>query len=64
MRRKLRSTRQRLLSMEFRRFITGGILVALLAGCTSRQTISYHKDVYPILETNCLACHRPPEGAG
>jgi hypothetical protein len=50
--------------MEFRRFITGGILVALLAGCASRQTISYHQDVYPILETNCLACHRPPEGAG
>jgi hypothetical protein len=50
--------------MEFRRAITGGILVALLAGCASRQRISYHKDVYPILETNCLACHRPPEGAG
>jgi len=64
MRRKLRSTRQRLLSMEFRGAITGGILLALLAGCASRQTISYHQDVYPILETNCLACHRPPEGAG
>ena len=64
MRRKLRSTRQRLLSMEFRRAITRGILVALLAGCGSRQTISYHQDVYPILETNCLECHSPPEGAG
>jgi Planctomycete cytochrome C len=64
MRRKLRSTRQRLLSMAYRSAIAGGIFVALLSGCVARQTISYHQDVYPILEANCLACHRPPDGEG
>jgi hypothetical protein len=62
--RKLRSTRQRLLSMGYRRAIAGGMFVALLSGCATRQTISYHKDVYPLLETNCLACHSPPDGEG
>ena len=35
-----------------------------MAGCAARQTISYHRDVYPILETNCVECHRPPGGKG
>jgi hypothetical protein len=64
MHRKLRSTRARLLSMDYGHAIAGCIFVALLYGCACRQTISYHKDVYPILEINCLACHRPPDGEG
>jgi hypothetical protein len=64
MRRKLRTTRQRLLSMNYRRAFAGGVFITLLAGCAARQTISYHQDVYPVLKTNCLACHRPPEGKG
>jgi hypothetical protein len=26
--------------------------------------MSYQKDVYPILESNCLSCHTPPKGKG
>jgi hypothetical protein len=50
--------------MGYRRAIAGSIFVALLAGCAARQTISYHEDVHPILETNCLACHSPHDGEG
>ena len=64
MHRKLRSSRQRLQSMDHGHAIAGGLFIVLLTGCTFRQTISYHQDVYPILETNCLECHRPPEGEG
>jgi hypothetical protein len=64
MRGKLRSIRQRLLTMDYRRAFTGGVFIVLLTGCAARQTISYHQDVYPVLKTNCLACHRPPDGKG
>jgi Planctomycete cytochrome C len=50
--------------MDYRRSFTGGICIALLAACAARQTISYQRDVYPLLETNCLACHQPPDGKG
>jgi hypothetical protein len=50
--------------MDGRHAIAGGVCVALLAGCIARQTISYHHDVYPILDANCLECHRPPDGQG
>jgi hypothetical protein len=52
------------LTRVYRRAFTGGVFLALLAGCAARQTVSFHQDVYPILETNCLACHRPPDGQG
>jgi len=42
----------------------GGVCITLLAGCLATQPVSYHRDVYPILEANCLACHRPPDGKG
>jgi hypothetical protein len=64
MRRNLRSTRQRLLIIDYPRAFTGGVFIVLLAGCAARQTISYHQDVYPVLKTNCLACHSPPDGKG
>jgi hypothetical protein len=63
MRRRLRPVWRRLLNMDYRAF-AGGVFIALLTGCPDRQTISYHKDVYPILETNCLECHKPPDGEG
>jgi hypothetical protein len=50
--------------MNYRRVFAGGTFIALLAGCVDRETISYHQDVYPILETNCLECHRLPDGEG
>jgi len=64
MRRKLRPIGRRLLSMHYRRAFAGSVFIALLTGCLARQTISYHQDVYPVLETNCLECHRPPDGKG
>jgi hypothetical protein len=64
MRRKLRPAWRWLLSMNYRRAFAGGVFIALLAGCLARQTISYHQNVYPILKTNCLECHRPPDGEG
>ena len=64
MHRKLRPAWRRLLNMDYRRAVAGGLFIALLNGCPDRQTTSYHQDVYPILETNCLECHRPPDGEG
>jgi len=39
-------------------------LMTFLAGCASQPRMSYQRDVYPILEDNCLACHTPPQGKG
>lgn len=39
-------------------------LALLLAACVSPQPVSYQRDVYPVLENNCLECHTPPEGRG
>ena len=40
------------------------LLASLLAGCASQPPMSFQRDVYPILEHNCLACHTPPQGEG
>jgi hypothetical protein len=40
------------------------VLVTFLTGCASQPQISYRRDVYPILENNCLTCHMPPQGKG
>ena len=40
------------------------LLVTLLSGCATSPRISYHQDVYPVLQQNCFACHTPPHGAG
>ena len=40
------------------------VLVAFLVGCASQPHMSFQRDVYPILENNCLACHMPPQGKG
>ena len=34
------------------------------AGCQSPLQVSFRKDVYPILEANCVDCHTPPVGKG
>ena len=39
-------------------------LMTFLTGCASQPRMSYQRDVYPILEYNCLACHTPPQGKG
>ncbi len=64
MRRNLRSTWRRLLTMDYRLALLGGAFIVWLTGCAAGQTISYRQDVYPVLETNCLACHKPPDGKG
>lgn len=45
------------------------LLLALsLAGCgmmsAPDQPASFSRDVYPILQANCHACHLPPDGEG
>jgi uncharacterized membrane protein len=40
------------------------LLLVLLSGCASQPRVSFQKDVYPILESNCLSCHTPPQGKG
>lgn len=37
---------------------TATLLALLLAGCGQR-TVSYSRDVNPILQDNCAVCHRP-----
>ena len=40
------------------------LLAIFLAGCATGNRVSYQQDVYPIFESNCFACHTPPQGAG
>ena len=40
------------------------LLVTFLAGCASQPRMSFQRDIYPILENNCLVCHTPPQGKG
>jgi hypothetical protein len=40
------------------------LLILALAGCATQPSISYQRDVTPILEAKCLACHLPPKGEG
>jgi hypothetical protein len=42
--------------------MTAVVVVCAVAGCSPRDA-SYQADVRPILEANCLECHRPG-GAG
>jgi len=45
-------------------FLSCAVLLTYLAACASQPRMSYRRDVYPILENNCLACHTPPQGKG
>lgn len=40
------------------------LIATFLVSCATGNRVSYQQDVYPILETNCFACHTPPQGAG
>ena len=50
--------------MTIRLYSLGVILFLVLAGCATQPRISYQRDVTPILEAKCLACHSPPKGTG
>ena len=39
-------------------FVWMAVPLLLLAGCAREKTVSYSQDVRPILEKNCLRCHR------
>lgn len=42
-----------------------GVLAAMLVvACVVSRRVSFARDVYPILEENCLHCHTPPDGEG
>lgn len=45
-------------------FEASPLVLLLLAGCASQPPVSFQRDVYPILENNCLGCHTPPRGKG
>jgi len=40
------------------------LLFLVCAGCHTHPQVSFRKDVYPILEENCVDCHTPPGGKG
>jgi hypothetical protein len=40
-------------------------VILLLSGCLKEErTISFRSNVQPILKSNCLECHSPPNGEG
>jgi hypothetical protein len=43
--------------------LAAGAAVLGLAGCSGEGTVSYVRDVEPILQANCLSCHKEG-GAG
>lgn len=43
--------------------LAAGAAVLGLAGCSGEGTVSYARDVEPILQANCLSCHKEG-GAG
>jgi hypothetical protein len=43
--------------------LSAGTALLGLAGCTGEGTVSYARDVEPILQANCLSCHQEG-GAG
>jgi hypothetical protein len=50
--------------MKPRSHLSVFLMATLLAGCATGQRVSYQHDVHPVLESNCFACHTPPQGAG
>jgi hypothetical protein len=35
-----------------------------LGACTTTHTVSFRRDIHPVLEAYCLECHSPPSGKG
>ena len=41
------------------------LIVLLISSCVREERkVSFKGDVEPILQTNCIECHRPPNGEG
>src|SRR5688572_26557379 len=53
--------------MSWRGAVAGAIAGAVVASCSrtppAGTTVTYNRDVAPILFTNCAPCHRPGEAA-
>lgn len=49
-----------------RKLWCAGLLLPILAvpGCGADTRLTFHKDVFPILEEKCLDCHAAPDGKG
>lgn len=39
--------------------IIGAFLLLTVAACSQEESVSFHRDVKPILDANCLRCHQP-----
>jgi hypothetical protein len=51
-------------TMIRRRALLGALAAAVVVACAAQRRVSFARDVYPILEENCLHCHTPPDGEG
>lgn len=40
------------------------VWLAISSACNPVHTVSYQRDVYPILKKNCFGCHSSPAGEG
>ncbi|MEM7456158.1 MAG: PSD1 and planctomycete cytochrome C domain-containing protein [Planctomycetota bacterium] len=43
-------------------FVIGVFLVASITCAKAEETVSFNRDIRPILSANCIACHGPDEG--
>ena len=50
--------------MAWRRSLLVALAASMVVACAVQRRVSFARDVYPILEENCLRCHRPPDGEG
>lgn len=41
-----------------RKLVMAALLPAALTACSSEEPVSFSRDVMPILQENCLACHQ------
>ena len=50
--------------MAWRRSLLVALAASMVVACAVQRRVSFARDVYPILEKDCLHCHRPPDGEG
>src|ERR1700730_5864106 len=47
----------------YTRCVVGGLVIGVSALAADSASVSFHKDVEPILQRNCQTCHRPGQVA-
>jgi Planctomycete cytochrome C len=45
--------------MSRKRVVLTGLMTLLMFGAGCSREVSFKQDVYPILSSNCLSCHKP-----